>query len=94
MYAREFDYRNHVISVRTGQYLTKTSKHWTESKGRDRHWVSIEDPFEVTHDLGRVCDRKALHEIRGEFMRAARIMTDSGDWSNVCEAYTKQWRGS
>jgi hypothetical protein len=56
--------------------------------------ISIEDPFELTHDLGNVCDRTALHEIRGEFMRAHRLLCDSGDWNEVCDAYTEEWRGS
>jgi DNA polymerase sigma len=92
--AHEFNYHHAVISVRTAAYLSKQEKQWTESKGRDRHWISIEDPFEVTHDLGRVCDRAALHEVRGEFMRAHRIFCESGDVREVCEAYTDEWRGS
>lgn len=36
----------------------------------------IEDPFEVTHNLGRMVGRDALHTIRGEFMRAWRILVD------------------
>jgi len=94
LYAKEFDYRQHVISVRTGMYLDKVAKKWNDSKGRDRHWVSIEDPFEVTHDLGRVCDKPALHHVRGELMRAHRILSTSGNWAETCEPSAKDFRGS
>ncbi len=56
--------------------------------------MSIEDPLEVTHDLGRVCDRVALHEIRGEFMRAHRLLMESGDFHEACALYMEEWRGS
>ena len=54
----------------------------------------MEDPFEITHDLGRVCDRDALFEIRGEFMRGYRILTEGGTVKDLCQPYTKEWRGA
>ena len=62
-YAREFDFVKCVASVRTGKFLTKVDKGWDKKemgfKG-DRHLFCLEDPFELTHDLGRVLDRDTL----------------------------------
>ncbi|GER57476.1 poly(A) polymerase cid [Striga asiatica] len=68
------DYANDVISVRTGSTLSKRSKDWTKRVGNDRHLICIEDPFEVSHDLGRVVDKHSIRVIREEFERAAEIM--------------------
>ncbi|KAL0428965.1 UNVERIFIED_CONTAM: UTP:RNA uridylyltransferase 1 [Sesamum radiatum] len=53
------DYANDVISVRTGSTLSKRAKDWTRRVGNDRHLICIEDPFEVSHDLGRVVTNTA-----------------------------------
>ena len=42
--------------------------------GNERHLLCIEDPFEVTHDLGRVVDRHSIRVLRDEFQRAAKIL--------------------
>ncbi|KAL2492166.1 Nucleotidyltransferase family protein [Abeliophyllum distichum] len=54
------DYANDVISVRTGCTLSKRAKDWTRRIGNDRHLICIEDPFELSHDLGRVVDKGPL----------------------------------
>lgn len=36
--------------------------------------ICIEDPFEVSHDLGRVVDKRSIKVLREEFERAADIM--------------------
>lgn len=93
LYAYEFDFHNHIVSVRVGGYLAKKDKKWGASGKRDRHFLSVEDPFEVSHDLGRVCDKEALFHIRGEFMRAHRCLyNDGGDLHSMCMPYTKEWR--
>lgn len=68
------DYTNDVISVRTGSLLSKRVKDWTRRIGNDRHLICIEDPFELTHDLGRVVDKASIRVLREEFERAAEIM--------------------
>ncbi|XP_057792025.1 UTP:RNA uridylyltransferase 1 [Salvia miltiorrhiza] len=68
------DYANDVISVRTGSMLSKRGKDWTRRVGNDRHLICIEDPFEVSHDLGRVVDKFSIRVLREEFERAAEIM--------------------
>ncbi|KAL1543464.1 RNA uridylyltransferase [Salvia divinorum] len=68
------DYANDVISVRTGSMISKRGKDWTRRVGNDRHLICIEDPFEVSHDLGRVVDKHSIRVLREEFERAAEIM--------------------
>lgn len=68
------DYANSVISVRTGSIISKRDKDWTRRIGNDRHLICIEDPFETSHDLGRVVDKRSIKVLREEFERAADIM--------------------
>ncbi|KAL0464707.1 UNVERIFIED_CONTAM: UTP:RNA uridylyltransferase 1 [Sesamum latifolium] len=53
---------------------SKRAKDWTRRVGNDRHLICIEDPFEVSHDLGRVVDKYSIRVLREEFERAAEIM--------------------
>lgn len=39
--------------------------------------VCIEDPFELSHDLGRTVDRQTSGVLRKEFLRAATLLRDS-----------------
>lgn len=73
-WAYHHDYTNDVISVRTGSIISKQSKDWTRRIGNDRHLICIEDPFEITHDLGRVVDKFSIKILREEFERAANIL--------------------
>ncbi|CAA7401791.1 unnamed protein product [Spirodela intermedia] len=73
-WAYHHDYANNVISVRTGGIISKQSKDWTRRIGNDRHLICIEDPFELSHDLGRVVDKFTIKILREEFERAAEIM--------------------
>lgn len=68
------DYANAVISVRAGSIISKREKDWTRRIGNDRHLICIEDPFETSHDLGRVVDKHSIKVLREEFERAAEIM--------------------
>ncbi|KAG6669656.1 hypothetical protein CIPAW_01G259000 [Carya illinoinensis] len=80
-WAYRHDYANSVISVRTGSIISKQEKDWTRRIGNDRHLICIEDPFEVSHDLGRVVDKHSIKVLREEFERAADIMQhDPNPW--------------
>jgi len=104
LYADMFDYKSNVVSVRTGFYLDKRQCKWAASGKTDRTWLCIEDPFEVTHNLGRIVDRDALYEIRGEFMRASALMHENTNVGRVArrsapdnlielfEPFTGEWR--
>ncbi|XP_050237655.1 UTP:RNA uridylyltransferase 1 [Mercurialis annua] len=73
-WAYRHDYSNDVISVRKGALISKHEKDWTRRVGNDRHLICIEDPFETSHDLGRVVDKYSIKVLREEFERAANIM--------------------
>ena len=58
---------------------SKREKDWTRRIGNDRHLICIEDPFEISHDLGRVVDKFSIKVLREEFERAAFIMQHDPD---------------
>eukprot|EP00039_Didymoeca_costata_P011809 m.166986 g.166986 ORF g.166986 m.166986 type:complete len:962 (+) comp15299_c0_seq4:100-2985(+) len=74
--ANGFNYKENIVSIRTGQALLKTDKEWTikNNTRNDRYWWCIEDPFELSHNLGRVADQGSLFTMRGEFMRAVNLL--------------------
>jgi DNA polymerase sigma len=73
-WAHGHDYGGAVVSVRTGGIVPKRRKGWTTRVGTERHLICIEDPFEVSHDLGRVVDKRSISVLRDEFARAANIL--------------------
>ncbi|KAL5230049.1 hypothetical protein ABZP36_028825 [Zizania latifolia] len=73
-WAYQHDYTKDVISIRTGRIISKHMKDWTRRVGNDRHLICIEDPFETSHDLGRVVDKRSIWTLREEFERAANIL--------------------
>jgi len=99
-YSREFDFYESVASVRSGLFLGKAEKSWkakeknvTDDEGKvtkrgDRHLFCVEDPFEATHDLGRVMDRDTLRDVRSEIDRAHSMLSERrSQWAAVCEAF-------
>ena len=69
-------------------FNSKHEKDWTRRVGNDRHLICIEDPFEITHDLGRVVDKYSIRVLREEFERAAKIMQyHSEPWVTLFEPY-------
>ncbi|KAJ3112282.1 hypothetical protein HDU96_004726 [Phlyctochytrium bullatum] len=82
-YSAEFPYVHGVASVRAGRVLSKEEKGWTKERQqelnrnggiKDRFWLCVEDPFEVTHNIGRPVDKETLYEVRGEFIRASKYL--------------------
>ncbi|RXK37596.1 hypothetical protein M231_05138 [Tremella mesenterica] len=85
-FSHDFQFNNSVLSLRAGQ-LTKESKGWVNDidvggvneMARDRNRLCIEDPFETTYNVARTVTKDGLYTIRGEFMRATRILTQRPD---------------
>ncbi|WVN88679.1 uncharacterized protein L203_103892 [Cryptococcus depauperatus CBS 7841] len=81
-FSHDFQFNNSVLSLRAGQ-LTKESKGWVNDidvgglneMARDRNRLCIEDPFEISYNVARTVTKDGLYTIRGEFMRATRILT-------------------
>ncbi|KAF9221687.1 hypothetical protein BS17DRAFT_237453 [Gyrodon lividus] len=79
-YSRDFSYNTGVASIRAG-LIKKESKGWqndlSNSKfndARERNRFCIEDPFETDFNVARCVTKEGLYQIRGEFMRASRIL--------------------
>ncbi|KAI8809417.1 hypothetical protein BJ742DRAFT_676957 [Cladochytrium replicatum] len=93
-YSAEFPYVHGVASVRTGKVLSKEEKGWTKERQqelnrngavKDRYWLCVEDPFEVSNNIGRPVDKETLYEVRGEFIRASKLLCAGGGSSGVPE---------
>ncbi|KAG2121302.1 hypothetical protein DEU56DRAFT_984341 [Suillus clintonianus] len=79
-YSRDFTYNTGVASIRGG-LLKKESKGWQNelaagryNDSRERNRFCIEDPFEIDFNVARCVTKEGLYQIRGEFMRASRIL--------------------
>ncbi|KAG0356949.1 hypothetical protein BGZ54_000514 [Gamsiella multidivaricata] len=57
---------------------------------KNRYLFCIEDPFELDHNVGRPVDRYSLFTIRGEFMRAAKILSKNGDGAITRLCYERE----
>lgn len=64
---------------------------WRKREARfvEQHCFCIEDPFDTTHDLGRIVDAETLEVIRHEFVRAHKILASSGDVHAMMEQWTE-----
>lgn len=91
LYGFEFDYIHSVICVRTGGFLSKDIKQWMiPSHPRECCFFGLEDPFDTTHNLGRVVDRPGMDTIRGEFERGYKILVKTGDFDRATQEYTEE----
>ena len=87
-----------VISVREGALVPRKSKGWLPKKpyaselirnGQmarlGKHSLPVEDPFDELHDLSVVLDADGVFETRDELLRMKYLLTESVDWSTICE---------
>ncbi|KAJ7430186.1 hypothetical protein FB451DRAFT_1325416 [Mycena latifolia] len=80
-YARDFSYNTGVASIRAG-LLKKSTKGWqndlsaSKYDSRERNRLCIEDPFELDFNVGSCVTKDGSYTIRGEFMRASRILSN------------------
>ncbi|GMF16830.1 unnamed protein product [Phytophthora fragariaefolia] len=77
-----------VVSIRVGGALSKTTK-WSHPVS----WrLSIEDPFELDHDIGRVIfHRKGQELIRSEFKRASGMLSGDHRLEDICTLDETSW---
>ncbi|KAF3910458.1 hypothetical protein ABW20_dc0108034 [Dactylellina cionopaga] len=82
-YTTNFNFVSEVVTIRTpGGVMYKQEKGWTSARERvgemttyqDRYLLALEDPFEITHNVGRTCGGPGVRRIRGEMQRAAQII--------------------
>lgn len=86
-YPRGFSWKDDVLSLRTpGGVLTKAAKNWTgarsetlgDKKVNHHYVVSIEDPFEIQHNVARTVVYNGIVAIRDEFRRATHLIQNAG----------------
>uniref|UniRef100_A0A6B2KYF2 Uncharacterized protein n=1 Tax=Arcella intermedia TaxID=1963864 RepID=A0A6B2KYF2_9EUKA len=87
LYAFHFKYKEHVISIRTIKYLDKADKEkeWEVRCGNKRthNYFTLEDPFEITHNLARNTDIDQLKVLKYEFSRASWCIANGEKLSKV-----------
>ena len=66
-FAGSWDDRTLVVSIRQSQNLTKFEKMWLSP------CIAIEDPFELSHNLGAGVSRKMNLYIKKAFIRAREV---------------------
>jgi len=54
---------------------------------KELHVFCIEDPFDTSHDIGRVVDEDSLEVLHEEFVRAYEIIRSTGNFLEVCRPY-------
>lgn len=70
-FARDFNYAKDAISLHTEAGLvSKESRGWTGEH------LCIEDPFQHGYNVSRTVTKDGLYTIRGEFMRAGRLLSN------------------
>ncbi|KAH6940769.1 hypothetical protein HPB50_006479 [Hyalomma asiaticum] len=62
-YSEEFNFRDHVVSIRQKAIVTKDQKGWS------RHCIAIEDPFELGRNLGKGVSEKVGAHIMSTLQR-------------------------
>ncbi|KAK6543304.1 hypothetical protein TWF694_000060 [Orbilia ellipsospora] len=82
-YTTNFNFVSEVVTIRTpGGVMYKQEKGWTSARERvgemttyqDRYLLALEDPFEISHNVGRTCGGAGVRRIRGEMQRAAQMI--------------------
>ncbi|XP_061883934.1 terminal uridylyltransferase 4 [Entelurus aequoreus] len=66
-YTEEFDFKEHVISIRQTKRLTTFEKQWTSK------CIAIEDPFDLNHNLGAGVSRKMTNFIMKAFINGRNL---------------------
>ncbi|CAK6433907.1 unnamed protein product [Pipistrellus nathusii] len=66
-YTEDFDFKEHVISIRRKSLVTTFKKQWTSK------YIVIEDPFDLNHNLGAGLSRKMTNFIMKAFINGRRV---------------------
>ncbi|KAI8890721.1 hypothetical protein K501DRAFT_328309 [Backusella circina FSU 941] len=80
-FAIEFDYNQQVISVRQGRCLPKREKGW--DIGRYKSSLCVEEPFNVTRNLGNSADQASVQGLCMEFHRFLDLLLNKADFDQL-----------
>ncbi|KAF9638738.1 PAP/25A-associated [Lasiodiplodia theobromae] len=89
LYGHDFDYERDVVSVRNGRFLTRKEKGWEVDSGNKegRFRLCVEEPFNVSRNLGNSADDYAFRGIHLEVRQAFDFLADGGQLGKVCEQF-------
>ncbi|KAK7709999.1 hypothetical protein SLS57_008496 [Botryosphaeria dothidea] len=89
LYGHEFDYERDVVSVRNGRFLTRKEKGWEVDSGNKegRFRLCVEEPFNISRNLGNSADDYAFRGIHLEIRQAFDLLADGGKLEKACEQY-------
>ncbi|KAI1080082.1 hypothetical protein F5B20DRAFT_113692 [Whalleya microplaca] len=82
-FAHEFDYSTHVLSLRLGKVITKKDKKWHFALNNQ---LCVEEPFNVSRNLGNTADDTAFRGLHIELRRAFDLIAE-GKLDDCCEQY-------
>lgn len=82
-FAHEFDYDKYVLSVRLGRLLTKKDKNWQSAANNG---LCLEEPFNITRNLGNTADEYSFKGLHLELRRAFDLISDA-KLDECCEKY-------
>lgn len=82
-YAHEFDYDRHVLSVRQGKLITKVDKKWNYQINNQ---LCVEEPFNVSRNLGNTADEYAFRGLHLELRRAFDLIS-AAKLGEACQQY-------
>lgn len=82
-YAHEFDYDKHVLSVRWGKLMTKAEKKWNYALNNQ---LCVEEPFNVSRNLGNTADEYSFRGLHLELRRAFDLISQA-KLEEACEQF-------
>ena len=82
-YAHEIDYENSVVSVREGKLISKPAKKWHLMQNNR---LCVEEPFNITRNLGNTADDISFRGVHLELRRAFDLLSQ-GRLDECCEQY-------
>ncbi|KAG1146866.1 hypothetical protein G6F37_004482 [Rhizopus arrhizus] len=87
----EFDYRQQVISIRSGRILTRKEKGWDQGL-EGQQLLCVEEPFDVQRNLGNSANEEAVKGLILEFQRAVHVILETkGNLKNVSNWLIFAW---
>ncbi|KAK2594061.1 hypothetical protein QQS21_008210 [Conoideocrella luteorostrata] len=82
-FAHEFDYDKYVLSVRQGKLVTKQDKKWNYAINNQ---LCVEEPFNVSRNLGNTVDEYSFRGVHLELRRAFDLLSQA-KLEEACEQY-------
>jgi hypothetical protein len=82
-YGQELDFEKKVISVRLGRVISKVEKGWSFLQDNR---LCVEEPFNISRNLGNTADDTSMRGIHLELRRAFKMVAEA-NLEKCCEQY-------